>query len=220
MGKMLARILAVCAALQFAVAQDSNSLGDVLTNDGAYFTTNFGQPVFSENASLTVGPRGATHPLGSLTHDFAHGMHTPIEQPLYEYIARHPRLLYRWSRCLLHVRLLLRCMWHILPASPLREGANLASPIASAVHRISLVGVQLACATGPVLLEDYEVQEKLFSLNRERIPERVVHAKGAVAKGYFEVCTLATHCRPKACWLAYSAPSIDSSLVASGNGAY
>jgi len=40
---------------------------------------------------------------------------------------------------------------------------------------------------GPVLLEDYEVQEKLFSLNRERIPERIVHAKGAVAKGYFEV---------------------------------
>ena len=41
-----------------------------------------------------------------------------------------------------------------------------------------------------MLLEDYEVQEKLFSLNRERIPERVVHAKGAVAKGYFEVCML------------------------------
>lgn len=41
--------------------------------------------------------------------------------------------------------------------------------------------------SGPVLLEDYEVQERLFSLNRARIPERVVHAKGAVAKGYFEV---------------------------------
>jgi catalase len=40
---------------------------------------------------------------------------------------------------------------------------------------------------GPVLLEDYEVQERLFTLNRERIPERMVHAKGAVAKGYFEV---------------------------------
>ena len=38
-----------------------------------------------------------------------------------------------------------------------------------------------------MLLEDYEVQERLFSLNHERIPERVVHAKGAVAKGYFEV---------------------------------
>lgn len=50
-----------------------------------------------------------------------------------------------------------------------------------------LENVQMACATGPVLLEDYEVQEKLSSLNRERIPERVVHAKGAVAKGYFEV---------------------------------
>ena len=34
------------------------------------------------------------------------------------------------------------------------------------------------------------MQEKLFSLNRERIPERVVHARGTAAKGYFEVCTL------------------------------
>ena len=41
-----------------------------------------------------------------------------------------------------------------------------------------------------VLLGDYEIQEKLFSLNRERIPERVVHARGTAAKGYFEVCTL------------------------------
>ena len=38
-----------------------------------------------------------------------------------------------------------------------------------------------------MLLEDLQVQEKLASINRERIPERIVHAKGAVAKGYFEV---------------------------------
>ncbi|CAL5225166.1 g7947 [Coccomyxa viridis] len=38
-----------------------------------------------------------------------------------------------------------------------------------------------------VLLGDYEIQERLFSLNRERIPERVVHARGTAAKGYFEV---------------------------------
>lgn len=40
---------------------------------------------------------------------------------------------------------------------------------------------------GPVLLEDFHLQEKLANLNRERIPERVVHARGATAKGVFTV---------------------------------
>ncbi|GAB3045225.1 catalase [Virgibacillus ainsalahensis] len=40
---------------------------------------------------------------------------------------------------------------------------------------------------GPVLLQDYHLVEKLAHFNRERIPERVVHAKGAGAFGYFEV---------------------------------
>lgn len=40
---------------------------------------------------------------------------------------------------------------------------------------------------GPVLLEDYHLVEKLAQFARERIPERVVHARGAVAKGFFEV---------------------------------
>ncbi|MEG1255119.1 catalase [Clostridium sp.] len=38
---------------------------------------------------------------------------------------------------------------------------------------------------GPVLLQDMELIEKLAHFNRERIPERVVHAKGAGARGYF-----------------------------------
>lgn len=38
---------------------------------------------------------------------------------------------------------------------------------------------------GPVLLQDYDLLEKLAHFNRERIPERVVHAKGAGAKGKF-----------------------------------
>lgn len=45
-----------------------------------------------------------------------------------------------------------------------------------------------AGARGPVLLEDYHLIEKLAQFDRERIPERVVHARGASAKGYFEVC--------------------------------
>jgi len=40
---------------------------------------------------------------------------------------------------------------------------------------------------GPVLLEDYILHEKLAHFNRERIPERVVHAKGTGAYGKFTV---------------------------------
>ena len=44
-----------------------------------------------------------------------------------------------------------------------------------------------AGARGPVLLQDVHLIEKLAHFNRERIPERVVHAKGAGAWGYFKV---------------------------------
>ncbi|GHO49462.1 catalase [Ktedonospora formicarum] len=40
---------------------------------------------------------------------------------------------------------------------------------------------------GPTLLEDFHLVEKLAHFNRERIPERIVHAKGAGAHGYFEL---------------------------------
>jgi len=40
---------------------------------------------------------------------------------------------------------------------------------------------------GPALLQDVHLLEKLAHFDRERIPERVVHAKGAGAYGYFEV---------------------------------
>ncbi|OHD63988.1 MAG: catalase [Spirochaetes bacterium RBG_13_51_14] len=40
---------------------------------------------------------------------------------------------------------------------------------------------------GPVLMQDAHLLEKLGHFDRERIPERVVHAKGAGAHGYFEV---------------------------------
>lgn len=44
-----------------------------------------------------------------------------------------------------------------------------------------------AGARGPVLIQDIHLLEKLAHFNRERVPERVVHAKGAGAHGYFEV---------------------------------
>ncbi len=40
---------------------------------------------------------------------------------------------------------------------------------------------------GPVVFEDFLLFEKMAHFNRERIPERVVHAKGSGAHGYF-VC--------------------------------
>jgi catalase len=40
---------------------------------------------------------------------------------------------------------------------------------------------------GPTTLEDFHLIEKLAHFDRERVPERVVHAKGGGAFGYFEV---------------------------------
>jgi catalase len=45
---------------------------------------------------------------------------------------------------------------------------------------------QTAGANGPVLIQDHHLIEKLAHFDRERIPERVVHAKGSGAYGYFE----------------------------------
>ncbi len=39
---------------------------------------------------------------------------------------------------------------------------------------------------GPATLENYDFIEKISHFDRERIPERVVHARGAGAHGYFE----------------------------------
>ena len=42
-------------------------------------------------------------------------------------------------------------------------------------------------ARGPTLLEDAHFREKMFHFDHERIPERVVHARGYGAHGYFEL---------------------------------
>ncbi|MBN9371699.1 catalase [Hydrogenophaga sp.] len=39
---------------------------------------------------------------------------------------------------------------------------------------------------GPVLLEDFILRDKLTHFDHERIPERIVHARGSAAHGYFE----------------------------------
>jgi catalase len=43
-----------------------------------------------------------------------------------------------------------------------------------------------AGARGPTLMEDFHFREKLTHFDHERIPERVVHARGSGAHGYFQ----------------------------------
>lgn len=40
---------------------------------------------------------------------------------------------------------------------------------------------------GPTLLEDFVLREKITHFDHERIPERIVHARGSAAHGYFEL---------------------------------
>jgi len=58
---------------------------------------------------------------------------------------------------------------------------NAGIPVESDEHSLT-VG-----ANGPILLQDHYLIEKMAQFNRERVPERVVHAKGAGAYGFFEV---------------------------------
>ncbi len=54
-------------------------------------------------------------------------------------------------------------------------------PVADDQHSLT------AGPRGPLLMQDVHLLDKLGHFDRERIPERVVHAKGAGAHGYFEV---------------------------------
>jgi catalase len=55
------------------------------------------------------------------------------------------------------------------------------APVTSDAHS------QATGADGAIILTDHYLIEKLAQFNRERVPERVVHAKGSAAHGYFEV---------------------------------
>ncbi|RMI40175.1 catalase [Streptomyces triticirhizae] len=66
-----------------------------------------------------------------------------------------------------------------IPAGPLTTEAG--APVADNQHS------QVAGVGGPVLIQDQHLIEKLAHFNRERVPERVVHARGAGAYGTFTV---------------------------------
>jgi catalase len=67
----------------------------------------------------------------------------------------------------------------------MNDGANTTNdagiPVASDEHSLT------AGPTGPTLLQDHYLLSKMAQFNRERVPERVVHAKGGGAYGFFEV---------------------------------
>ncbi|XP_074263843.1 catalase isozyme 1-like [Silene latifolia] len=65
-------------------------------------------------------------------------------------------------------------------------------------------------ARGPILLEDYHLIEKITTWTHERIPERVVHARGASAKGFFEVTHDITHLT---CADFLRAPGVQTPLI-------
>ncbi|MCW5619543.1 MAG: catalase [Burkholderiales bacterium] len=58
---------------------------------------------------------------------------------------------------------------------------NFGQPVADNQNSVT------AGARGPILLQDIHLAEKLAHFNRERVPERVVHAKGSGAYGTFRV---------------------------------
>ena len=57
---------------------------------------------------------------------------------------------------------------------------NQGVPIADNQHSLK------AGLRGPTLLEDFILREKITHFDHERIPERIVHARGSAAHGYFE----------------------------------
>lgn len=58
---------------------------------------------------------------------------------------------------------------------------------ASGIPYVQHEDTQSAGPRGPLLLQDFILHEKLAHFNRERIPERIVHAKGSAAYGIFTV---------------------------------
>ncbi|KAJ3172963.1 hypothetical protein HDU88_004422 [Geranomyces variabilis] len=83
---------------------------------------------------------------------------------------------------------------HIGQTDKIKQLANIAHiDNAGAVHTTSF-GTQLsttddslkAGVRGPTLFEDFAQRDRMAHFDRERIPERVVHARGTAAHGYFE----------------------------------
>jgi catalase len=83
--------------------------------------------------------------------------------------------------------------WH-LPPGGRHEGltTNQGLPIADNQNSLK------AHPRGPTLLEDFILREKITHFDHERIPERIVHARGSAAHGHFELThSLAAYTRAR-----------------------
>jgi catalase len=75
------------------------------------------------------------------------------------------------------------------PGGELHQVAEADQQVTTTAHGVPVSDDQnslKAGPRGPVLLEDFHYRDKLFHFDHERIPERVVHARGYGAHGFFE----------------------------------
>lgn len=75
-------------------------------------------------------------------------------------------------------------------AGELQQQAGGSHPVMSTQQGIAVSDNQnslRATAHGPALLEDFVLREKITHFDHERIPERIVHARGTGVHGYFEL---------------------------------
>jgi catalase len=74
---------------------------------------------------------------------------------------------------------------------------------------------------GPTVLDDFHLREKIMHFDHERIPERVVHARGAAAHGTFRLTRSIEHltCAPVLCDTSVDTPTfVRFSTVAGSRG--
>ena len=72
-------------------------------------------------------------------------------------------------------------------AKPISARSTTTSSRRSKARRLRTIRTRCALGPhGPALLEDFHFREKLFHFDHERIPERVVNARGFGAHGFFE----------------------------------
>ncbi|MBC7506289.1 MAG: catalase, partial [Sandarakinorhabdus sp.] len=72
----------------------------------------------------------------------------------------------------------------------LHQVAGEGQPVLTTNHGMPISDDHNSLRAGPrgaLLLEDMVLREKIFHFDHERIPERVVHARGLAAHGYFEL---------------------------------
>jgi catalase len=78
----------------------------------------------------------------------------------------------------------------LAPTAELHQTTDDASNSLTTNHGLIIADNQNSLKTGergPTLLEDFVLREKITHFDHERIPERIVHARGSGAHGYFEV---------------------------------